>query len=255
MYTVAEVHMIKKLALLSLGLAAALIAADAWTKQPADWTDKDVEQVLSDSPWGDRMAVETGQRGNVGNADDGKGPMQGNLTAPILVMWRTALPVRLALAKRGQPNSETEPNVSILLMQGFPGMFRADAADTAKLIADTVLKVKGKADIHPTEIQLQAAGGPGPAQAAPQQDAAAAPPAGGKGGARGGTISLPSGPGFGGGKGFGGGAPFNLLVVFPKTAGLTADDKEFELVTKVGKMNVRKKFKLKDMTYNGKIEM
>jgi hypothetical protein len=155
--------------------------------------------------------------------------MQGNLTTPIVLAWRTAMPVRQAIARRtGQPVSDTEPNASVLLASGFPGQFRADVADPAKLVADTVLKVKGKPDIHPTEAQI-------PAAAAPK-----GPPGGA--------------PGFGGGKGFGGGN-FDIVFVFPKSAGLTVDDKEVEFVTKVGKMNIRKKFKLKDMVVNGKLEM
>lgn len=231
--------MIKKLTLLTLGVTAALWAADFWTKPAADWTDKEIDLMIADSPWADRMAVETGQRGNIGNADDAKGAMQGNLTAPILVVWRTAAPIRQALARRGQPSSEAEPTASVLLVSGFPGMFRGDAADNAKLVADTTIKVKGKADIHPTEIQMPAA----------------APPAGAKGGgAPGGGKGGPGGPG--GGKGFGGGGGnFDLIMVFPKNAGLSADDKEFEFVTKVGKMSIRKKFKLKDMMFNGKLEM
>jgi hypothetical protein len=226
--------MIKKLGLLTLGVAAVVAAADFWTKPVDSWTDKEVDAMISDSPWADRLAVETGQRGNIGNADDAKGAMQGNLTAPIVVVWRTAAPIRAALAKRGQKGTEAEPTVSVLLVSGFPGQFRADATDNAKLMAETVLKVKGKPDMHPTEIQL-------PAAAAP-----AGPPAGAPGGAKG---------GFGGGKGFGGGGNFDLIMVFPKNAGLTVDDKEVEFVTKVGKMNVRKKFKLKEMVFNGKLEM
>ena len=229
--------MIKKLGLLTLGLTAALVAADFWTKPAADWTDKEIDTMILDSPWADRMAVETGQRGNIASADDSKGAMQGNLTAPIVIVWRTAAPIRQALARRGQPASETEPTASVLLLSGFPGQFRADAADNAKLIADTVIKVKGKPDIHPTEIQLPAGAAPGGAKGG-------GAPGGGKGGF--------GGPG--GGKGFGGGT-FDLVMVFPKTVGLTVDDKEFEFVTKVGKMNIRKKYKLKDMVFNGKLEM
>ncbi|MEO5924020.1 MAG: hypothetical protein ABIR70_09355 [Bryobacteraceae bacterium] len=227
--------MLTKLSLLSVGLTVALVAADFWTKPVADWTDKEMDMMLSDSPWADRMAVETGQRGNVGNADDGKGPMQGNLTAPVVVVWRTALPIRQAVARRGNTPVGEEPTVSLLLASGFPAMFRADATDAAKLAADTVIKVKGKADIHPTEVQLPAA---------------AAAPKGAPGG--------PGGPGGGkgGGKGFGGGGgTFDLIFAFPKNAGLTLDDKEIEFITKVGKMNIRKKFKLKDMVVNGKLEM
>lgn len=230
--------MIKKLTLLTLSVTAAIWAADFWTKPAADWTDKEIDQMISDSPWADRMAVETGQRGNIGNADDAKGAMQGNLTTPIVVVWRTAAPIRQALARRGQPASEAEPTASVLLVSGFPGLFRADAADNAKLVADTTIKVKGKPDIHPTEIQM-------PAGAAPAAPKGGGAPGGGKGGF--------GGPG--GGKGFGGGGNFDLIMVFPKDAGLTVDDKEFEFVTKVGKMSIRKKYKLKDMMFNGKLEM
>jgi len=217
--------MISKLAFLSIGLTMALAAADFWTKPATEWNEKEVDQMLSDSPWADRMAVETGQRGNLSTAEDGKGPMQGNLTTPIVVAWRTALPIRQAIAKRsGAAANEADPTVSVLLVSGFPAQFRAETADMAKLIADTTIKVKGKADIHPTEIQIPAA--------AP----AAAAPGGGKG------------------KGFGG-APFDLLMAFPKSLGLTVDDKEIDFITKVGKMTVRKKFKLKDMVYNGKLEL
>ena len=219
--------MIKKLALLSLSLTAGLVAADFWAKPYTDWADKEIQEMISGSPWADRMAVETGQRGAIGNPDDKGGPMQGNLTTPITVVWRTALPIRQAL--------ENEQAVSVVLVSGFPGMFRGDAADTTKLLADTTLKVKGKPDIHPTEIQLT--GGAAPA---------------GKGGPGG-----PGGPGGGkgGAKGGGGGGNFDLIMIFPKNAGLTVDDKELEFNTKVGKMSIRKKFKLKEMVYNGKLEM
>ena len=220
--------MLTKLSFLAVGLTVVLAAADVWTKPAAEWTEKDLETMLSNSPWADRMLVETGQRGNVSTVDDGKSAMQGNLTAPIVLAWRTALPIRQAVAMRTKAAAnETEPTVSVLLASGFPGQFRTDATDTAKLLADTAIKVKGKPDIHPTEVQIP--------------NAAPAP-----GGA----------PGGGKGKGgFPGGGTFDLIYAFPKHAGLTVDDKEFEFVTKVGKMNIRKKFKLKEMVVNGKLEM
>jgi hypothetical protein len=254
--------MIARLAVLSIALTVALTAADFWTKPAADWTDKELDQMLTNSPWADRMAVETGQRGPVGNADDKGGPIQGNLTAPIVLVWRTSLPIRQAFARRANgPVGEAPANTSILLVSGIPAMFRADIADPAKVMAESVLKVKGKADIHPTEVQV--AGGapaappnaPNLGQDAAQSDITAGPPAGGRGGRGGGGAPPAAAPGgIPGGRGFGG-APINLLLVFPKNAGLTVDDKEVEFVTKIGKMNIRKKFKLKDMVVNGKLEM
>ena len=239
--------MIKKLALLSLGVTAGLWAADFWAKPYTDWTDKELQSMISDSPWADRMAVETGQRGAIGNADDKGGPMQGNLTTPITVVWRTALPIRQALARlqfgseattnpAGKALLENEQAVSVVLMSGLPGMFRTEGADTAKLVADTTIKVKGKPDVHPTDVQMT--GGAAAAPAGRGGPGGPGGPGGGKGGAKG-----------------GGGGTFDLIMIFPKNAGLTVDDKELEFATKVGKMSIRKKFKLKDMVYNGKLEM
>jgi hypothetical protein len=225
--------MIKKIAVLALGMTVGLVAADFWTKAYTDWNEKELQSMIGDSPWADRMAVETGQRGKIGNADDKGGMMDGNLTTPIVIVWRTALPVRQALARlqygaeaatnpQGKALLENEQPASVLLLSLIPGSFRGDVADIAKLTADTTIKVKGKPDIHPTEIQI--------------------PPA-----------AAPAGKGGPGGRG--GGGTFDLILLFPKNAGLTVDDKELDFSTRVGKMSIRKKFKLKDMVYNGKLEM
>jgi len=51
------------------------------------------------------------------------------------------------------------------------------------------------------------------------------------------------------------GRAVNMYFLFPRTATFTADDKEMEFSTKFGKTNVKHKFKLKDMVFNGKVEM
>lgn len=210
------------------------------------------------------MQVETGERGIIGTPDpnDPKPPIQGSLTAPIIVMWQTALPVKQALyGKSENPQAkalvERQETQHILRVSGFPGQFRANAQDIAKLTAETVVKIKGKPDLHPSEIQLSAPAGPGAGKAAPVAQApteeapAATAGRGGRGGGGGGPA-LPAGPGFGGGRGFA--PPFDIYMVFPMDS-ITAADNEFEFTTKVGKMSIRKKFKLKDMMYNGKLEL
>lgn len=249
--------MISRLAVLVLGAAALLAAADFWTKPFAQWTDKEIQQMATDSPWADRMLVETGERGNIGNPDDPKGAVQGNLTAPVIVVWQTALPVKQALyGKVDNPQAkallERQETQHILRLSGFPGQFRANAQDLTKLSADTVIKIKGKADLHPSDIQLSAPAAPGRAVPveAPAEEAAA-PAATGRG-ARNAPVATPVGPGFG--RGRGGGAPFDIYMVFPMDS-ITAADTEFELQTKVGKMSIRKKYKVKDLRYNGKFEL
>jgi hypothetical protein len=47
----------------------------------------------------------------------------------------------------------------------------------------------------------------------------------------------------------------DMLFTFARTTAFTVDDKEVEFSTKLGDIEVKYKFKLKDMVYNGKLEM
>lgn len=46
-----------------------------------------------------------------------------------------------------------------------------------------------------------------------------------------------------------------MLFVFPRSAPFTLDDKEVEFSTKVGDLALKYRFRLKDMVYNGKLEL
>jgi hypothetical protein len=46
-----------------------------------------------------------------------------------------------------------------------------------------------------------------------------------------------------------------MSFVFPKTTAFTVEDKEMEFSSKFDKTAVKHKFKLKDMVFNGKVEM
>jgi hypothetical protein len=46
-----------------------------------------------------------------------------------------------------------------------------------------------------------------------------------------------------------------VLFFFPKTASLSLDDKEVEFSTKLGAIVVKQKFRLKDMMFNGKLDL
>ena len=45
------------------------------------------------------------------------------------------------------------------------------------------------------------------------------------------------------------------LFHFPRQPAITADDKQVEFVSSVGRLELRTKFNLRDMTYNGKLEL
>jgi hypothetical protein len=45
------------------------------------------------------------------------------------------------------------------------------------------------------------------------------------------------------------------VFLFPKTVAIDMDDKEVEFSTKLGQTIVKTKFKLKDMVFNGKLDL
>ena len=47
----------------------------------------------------------------------------------------------------------------------------------------------------------------------------------------------------------------DLYFLFPKTSPITIDDKEVEFVSKVGRFEVKRKFKLKDMQIGDKLDL
>jgi hypothetical protein len=247
---------------LLLGCAVFLLAADFWETKPfTEWTDKEITKVIEDSPWADKIQVRTGQKGVVAQ-DDAKGPIMGELEVPVRVIWRTALPVKQALARRQfGPEAATSSDAKALIdrqeqfhvlwLQGLPGNTRAATGNKEELLAQTVLKIKGKTDLHPLDIQISGppAGGKGRAGAAPQVRFVTAAYQKGGGGGFGGPP-----PGGGGGPGFGGGT-FDLYFLFPKDTPYTVQDKEMEFTTKLEKLTIRKRFKFEDMVFNGKLEM
>jgi hypothetical protein len=75
---------------------------------------------------------------------------------------------------------------------------------------------------------------------------------GGGGGFGGGGCG---GGGFGGGGEDKSGITATLILEFPKTTLITLDDQDVELSTVIGTYAVKKRFKLKDMMYNGELAL
>ena len=46
-----------------------------------------------------------------------------------------------------------------------------------------------------------------------------------------------------------------VVFAFPKTDAILLEDKDVELVTKLGQYDVKRKFNLKDMVFHGKLEL
>ena len=207
---------------------AVLAAADFWEEKAfTDWSDKDVEKMMSNSPWAKRVTVvfrgppregggATIAGGNAGGfGRGGRGGSDGQ--SRLVIQWRSSLPVRQALVReRIGEGGTVEPEAQALLNQrvpgyyvvitGLPGQFGRLAPE--ELMAEARLERKGKPPIVPT-------------QANPQRD----------------------------------GRGLALLYVFPLDEAIVLEDKDVEFATKLGDTTIKKKFKLEDMVFNDQLEL
>jgi hypothetical protein len=234
--------MLKKLSTLLFLFALCMWGADFWTTKPfTDWTDKEVQKVLTDSPWVGKITISSGGggaaapgaggggggggrgggRGGSPQGGDSGGAVPGGGASDVTLLWQTALPVKQALVKRRfAAEAGTSPEAKALLdrveefyvltLSGVPGNLLAATQGDKKagLLDITTITVAGKPPLKAVDVQTSSGRG-------------------------GGTVAF----------------------LFPKTATFTADDKELEFVSKFGTTSVKHKFKLKDMVFNGKVEM
>jgi hypothetical protein len=224
----------KKIVALLPGLAICLCAADFWQTKPyTDWSDKDIQKLETNSPWSKQVplslggaggAPDTGRArrggsGSVGDIDSSVIP-SGGASMSVTVSWRSALAFREAVVK-----------------EKF-GAEAATSADAKKIIDDDpkfylvmVSGLPGRA-VHGNDKTKDSllqntsliVKGKDPIQATDVQT---------------------------------GGNEQRALVLFffPKTASLSLDDKEVEFSTKLGAIVVKQKFRLKDMMFNGKLDL
>ena len=174
--------------------AASLLAADAvWKSKPANrWTDEDVKQVLSTSPWVKevravvtrrltedelRAAGQMGQPVGVGNEGvdpKGSGPKvsanvftgaggddrsQRSLPQPITLRlrWESALPIRLAEFKLQAAEAPAwEGDGYRIAVYGIPGSgFKGDPKELGKPLKNlAALKRAGRNDVRPVSVEV-----------------------------------------------------------------------------------------------------
>ncbi len=210
--------------------AASLAATSFWeAKSYTEWSEKEVEEMLSDSPWARRLSVvvpipprasEDNLAGRGGGADDGGGRGgRGGFPVPspqlkLVITWRSAQPVRQALIRL--PNGATSANVDQVPLLERPAYYTITLAGvptrytraTATAATTTFLRPGKKAPIALAQGGMQA-----------------------------------------------GGATLTLVFAFPRTDPITLDDKDVEFVTTLGTIEIKKKFNLKDLVFNGELEL
>jgi hypothetical protein len=232
----------KKTAGLLFLFAFCLMAADFWQKPWTGWNEKDLQKMVTNSPWAHTVSVSMGgplpapaDGGAGGGGGGGRGggrggpqggggadaPIPGTREPEIVVRWQSALPVRQAFVRLkfgaeveksddAKKYLEKEPSAYEIVLSGsLQALLRGEPKAAVQALSEvTFLSTKEKGAVKPTSIE----------------------------------ISKP-------------GRSMDMIIAFPRSMPFTLDDKEVEFQTKLGTSTVKVKFHLKDMVYSGKLEM
>ncbi len=225
--------------------SSVLPGADFWqTKKFSKWSGKEVDRILRDSPWarsvGIRFEEKRGRpssggggssaqssgggssrsRGG-GSSSGGRGSTEFVPATDVIFRWHTALPIKQAVARaRYGDEVASSPEAARILNRHETQYVVGVIGIPARAATADVAQLKEGAQIaienHP----------PIPAE----------------------KVVPDQGDGV-----------LDLYLYFPKeVAGghvITPDDGEVEVVVKLDSQTLKRKFKLKDMIYSGKLEM
>lgn len=138
---------------------ASLVAADFWTTDFLAWSDKDVAKMLTDSPW---AAEFTFRPPGIGGPSSGLAAL--NQMEVFTVVWRSARPVKMAIA-RPAPGTVITPEMQdyatrlepyyLVSISGSQRSFGVLPEDTATLATFAGLQLKGRDIIRPVEAVVR----------------------------------------------------------------------------------------------------
>lgn len=247
-------RMLRKLASYLVLLPAVLWAADFWESKPfTDWSDKEVRRAMTNSPWArqtntamtnarpnlppadspasgfpgaDGSMIRVPNLGRVGGTDAGPAvpppdsPFEQGLS--VTIRWQTALPVRQAQmrAKYGK-EAATAPGARKILDQE-PARYVISVAGIPGALVTLGGTETAKHSIQ-DQTTLTVKGKP-----ALHPDAVEFVASGGS---------------------------VDVLLAFPKTSPFTPADQEIEFASRIGTVDVKYRFRLKDMVVRGKLEL
>jgi hypothetical protein len=247
--------------------AGLLMAGEAWnTKDPAQWSSEEIDRILTNSPWAKSSKVafdgaRSGQtdrgggsgrtRGGIGlpggigfpgggiglpgggssrrNPYPGGGP-SGAPQSSVLVRWESALPVQQALERLGDktPGAEKSPDKRyVITVFGLP----ADALRRGGYGQDGDQNDSRDSDRNSTDLRQQLMSATRLVvkgkRSIPPEDVKFNPT----------------------------GLSREIRFIFPVTETLSTDDKEIGFETRTGQYRIETKFRPKDMSYKGKLEL
>lgn len=231
----------KKIVAAFFVFAFCVAAADFWQAKPyTEWSEKDLQKMITNSPWAKSFSPpapaggpsdsgastplsEGGGRGRGGGVPFG-GPAAADSGAPaptIYARWQSALPVKEAFVRlKYGAEAATSPDAKQILEKAEPNY---------EIVVSGPLKSLLRGDTDTLKVALMESSsltskGKAPVKPSDVQIA----------------LSKDSN---------------DMVLRFPRTTPFTVDDKEVEFETKFGALVLKYKFKLKDMVFNGKLEM
>jgi hypothetical protein len=227
-------HLSRRAFVSGLGFAAAAYgwAKDFWNdKKPADWTEDEIQQMLTRSPWSkDASIFDSATHKGVSSAPfaggiygpeyespDGKSlpTVRGLKGFKAIVRWESALPVRDAM--KATASAVADKNYIIALLGDIPGASVPsdddDAAERQQKL--DVLKESTRLERKDDPLELQRV------KVAPR---------------------TPLSPG-------------GTLYYFSRVLPITPKDGQVTFVTKVGPLELKCKFALREMLYHGNLEL
>jgi hypothetical protein len=270
------------LTLLMFVAAAALWAADVWVAKPyTEWTDKDLQKIMSDSPWAKKVSVTFENVGRGGGAaaaggGSGKGGGRGGPQGDSIDPGADSVGAGGGGGRGGggggrgggggdaggggggaQEAPETE---LVVRWQTAPTIMQAWVK--SRFGTEVATNPDAQKALQPDEMYyvIWVAGLPQAVRprdddakntllklttlSAKDKDAITAV-----------DVQFPPPPDAGakGGRGRGFAATTDAHFLFPRKVAFTADDKEIEFATKFGKNAVKAKFTVKTMVVNGKL--
>jgi len=242
--------------------AISLYAAQPWNKDSSQWTNEDAQRVLADSPWAQPGsasfpsadmqeepspgplpgAPEAGMAGPRGASDGrwdggvGRAPSGGVPSIPVTIRWDSALPVRQALA-RLQAKAESGASGS-----SSPQATKDYIITIVGLVPSGQYRSAGQLNTQSSSADGEPAAAQDPEHMLEGVMAESRLMFRNRKPIRPEDVKLDPATG-------------TLHLFFPRMEGIDIKDKEVTFAMRFGSMVIKKRFRLKEMAYKGKLEL
>ena len=234
-------HRILLIGLVVIAASSARAAANFWDEKSfLTWSEKEVEEILTESPWAHTVTIALrgrpdgrgrGRGGGFGGGADRLGGRGGGRRGPdgfnaapprlsLTISWRSALPVRQALVRSQSRNNQiissdqeqflNDPGLSyVVFVSGFPLRFNRLLRNRRALLEQSFLQFENRDAILVEDAHVYIENEE--------------------------TVTVE--------------------YLFSRDLAITLDDRTVEFVTKFGPVDLKQKFELDDMVFANELSL